>query len=151
MKREAIEEAIESDLKKAGKTLRYKSALKAVFAILPRSEFFHQVFLGHGEAKDAERHSLEQSAIIGLLCTIDDAIAEMSEKLRAADTPAVVLDGLIETNAANAETVTGVKVDSDAGPVEFRSGTHILTTGTGTRSVTGVQIGGKREERTSNE
>jgi hypothetical protein len=145
---EVVEEAIVATLKQRNKILLTKTALKVLFAVLPNPvKFLGQIFLGHGEAIDAERQRLQQLAIIDLLCTIDDAIAQMSEKLRAAQAPTVVVEGLIETHAVNTGAVTGVQVTSDAGPVEFKPGTHILTTGRGTTNLTGLRIGGKGEDK----
>jgi hypothetical protein len=148
VRREVVEEAIVATLKQRNKTLLTKTALKALFVVLPSPvRALGQMFLGRDEALGAERQRLQQSAIIDLLCAIDDAIAQMSEKLRAAQAPTVVVEGLIETHAFNTGAATGVHVTPDAGPVEFKPGTHILTTGRGTTNLTGLRIGGKGEDK----
>ena len=54
----------------------------------------------------------------------------------------VEIAGQIEAEATGGESLIGVHIDSDAGPVEFKPGTSIKVSGDGTKKVTGLKIGG---------
>ena len=105
------------------------------------------LFFGAKEAVDRDKHQIEQDIIIDLLCKIDDDISEAARKANEVlpKTSLIVL-GEIIAHGKDTESVTGVDVSSDSGPVEFKSGTKITARGERVRNVTALKIGDGRKE-----
>lgn len=144
MSKAEVEAAIEARLAVRESSVRNRNAIRALFgAFSDPVGSLGQIFLGGSDAVDSERQRLQQDAILELLCRIDEAIAEVGATAAA---KGVEISGLIETSARDGETVVGVEIEKDAGPVRFQPGTHIKTTSIGAKSTTGLKIGGKSEE-----
>jgi hypothetical protein len=146
MTKDKIESAIDAALEQRKTKVLNRNAIKALLGCFSNPvDALGQVFLGRTDAVNAERQRLEQEAILDLVCRIDAGISTALDKLKAGSASPVLIQGLIETLAINAEVVTGVDVTAGAGPVEFKPGTRIRTTGSGVRSLTGLRIGGQTE------
>ena len=144
MSKTEVEAAIEKRLAERESSVRNRNALRALFgAFADPVGSLGDIFLGGSDAVDAERQRLQQDAVLELLCRIDDAISEIGSTFAA---KGIEISGLIETAAHNGECVVGVEIGKDSGPVRLQPGTHIKTTSTGTKSTTGLKIGGKSEE-----
>jgi len=144
MSKTEVEAAIEARLAERESSVRNRNALRALFgAFADPVGSLGQIFLGGSDAVDSERQRLQQDAILELLCRIDEAISDIGATAAA---NGIEISGLIETSAHNGETVVGVEIGNDAGPVRFQPGTHIKTTSNGTKSTTGLKIGGKSGE-----
>ena len=147
MTKEDVEKAIEAEIGKQKKIILNRNALNALMgAFSDPVKALGQVFIGRGEAVDTERHRLEQKAIIDLLCRIDDAITSAINSIKSVHGSTVVVQGLIETHGSDSDNLTGVHIAANAGQVEFKQGTHIRTSGSRVRNLTGLKIGGKKEE-----
>lgn len=101
-----------------------------------------QVFLGRGDAVDHEKQRIAQDVILELLCKIDESLSQANAKSKQ---QGIKLDGLIETIAYGGESLTGLSIGSNSGPVTLQPGTHIRTVATGVQNVTGVKIGGTED------
>ena len=146
MTKEEVEKSVEAALEQRKTKVLNRNALKALFgAFSDPVGALGQVFMGRAEAVDAARQRLEQGAIIELLCKIDEAISHAVSTLKSGDASGIVVQGLIETHGADSANVIGVHVTPDAGQVEFAPGTRIRTTGSGVGNLTGLKIGGKKE------
>jgi hypothetical protein len=140
MNKQHIEAAIEERLAIRKASVRNRNAIKALFgAFSDPMGSLGQIFLGGSEAVDAERQRLQQEAVLELLCKIDDAISQIAQ---GAESQGFVISGLIETTANHGESVVGVDIAADAGPVRLQPGTHIKTTSSGVARTTGLKIGG---------
>jgi hypothetical protein len=149
MSKEEVQVQIEHRLAAREKSVRNRNAFQALFgAFSDPVGSLGKIFLGGNDAVDAERQRLQQDAIIDLLCKIDDAIAQTVE---TGETVGIEISGLIETSAEGGETVVGVNISADAGPVKFRPGTQITTSTKGVSSTTGLRVGGKNNERGQHE
>jgi hypothetical protein len=144
MSKSEIEAAIDTRLAERESSVRNRNALRALFgAFSDPVGSLGQIFLGGSDAVDCERQRLQQDAILELLCRIDEAISEVGS---TAVEKGIEISGLIETSSRDGESVIGVEIENDAGPVRFQPGTHIKTTSIGTKTTTGLKIGGKPEE-----
>jgi hypothetical protein len=140
MNKEDVEAAIVARLQERKKTILNRNAMGALFGAFSNPiAALGQVFAGRSDALDQEKQRIAQDVILDLLCKIDDAIAQAGAE---SGRKGVTLTGLIETVAHGGESVVGLSIASDSGPVTLQPGTHVRTTATGVRSVTGVQIGG---------
>lgn len=144
MNKKEIEAAIEERLAAREASVRNRNALYALFgAFSDPMGSLGKIFLGGNDAIDAERQRLQQDAVLDLLCKIDDAISQIA---RGAEAGGFMISGLIETSANGGESVVGVDIAADAGPVRMQPGTHIKTTSSGVKSTTGLKIGGKSND-----
>lgn len=140
MNKEDVEAAIAARLQERKKAVLNRNAVSALFgAFSDPIAALGQVFMGRGDALDLEKQRIAQDVILDLLCKIDHAISQAGVE---SNRKGVTLAGLIETVAHGGESVVGLSIASDSGPVTLQPGTHVRTSATGVRSVTGVQIGG---------
>jgi hypothetical protein len=140
MNKEDVEAAIAAQLQERKKAVLNRNAVRALFSTFSDPiAALGQVFVGRSDALDQERQRIAQDVILDLLCKIDDAISQAGVE---SNRKGVTLAGLIETVAHSGESVVGLSIASDSGPVTLQPGTHVRTSATGVRSVTGVQIGG---------
>lgn len=138
---EDIEVMIEERLASRKVSVRNRNALKALCsAFSDPVGSLGQIFLGGDEVVAEERHRLQQEAVLELLCKIDDAISDLKQN---AERQGFVVAGLIETTASQGESVVGLHIDSNAGPVRLQPGTHIKTSSSGVAHTIGLKIGGK--------
>jgi hypothetical protein len=147
MTKDELRGAIEAALEERKTKIVNRNALRALFgAFGDQVDALGQLFLGRSDAIDAERHKLEQQAILGLVCRIDEALSETVATLRRDSPSSVLVQGFIDTVAINAGAVTGVNISTRSGPVEFKSGTHIRTIGNNVDKLTGLRIAGDKSE-----
>lgn len=144
MELEDVKAAIESKLAESENRVRNKNAFQALFgAVSDPVGSLGKIFFGGSDAVDAERQRLQQDAVLELLCRIDQAISDTASK---AVSEGIDIAGLIETTADGGDSVVGVDIAEDSGPVRFRPGTHIRTSSVGAKSTTGLKIGSRSEE-----
>jgi hypothetical protein len=136
-----LQRAIEEQLALRKKQVVNRNAFAALFAAFadPMGAL-GRIFLGRDQALDEERQKIAQEASLELLCSMDKAISDLAS---TAARNGLTIAGLIETSASHADRVVGVEIDAGAGPVTFQPGTHIRTSASSSRSVTGLKIGGK--------
>ncbi len=140
MNKEDVEAAIAARLQERKKVVLNRNALCALFGVFSDPiAALGQVFMGRSDALDQEKQRIAQDLILDLRCKIDDAISQAGVE---SNRKGITLAGLIETVAQGGESVVGLSIALDSGPVTLQPGTHIQTSATGVRSVTGVQIGG---------
>lgn len=141
MNKQAIEYAIGEQLALRKKSVLNRNAISALFgAFADPVGALGKIFVGRGDAIEAEKQRISQDVMIELLCRIDDAISKAAQ---ASAGQGVTISGLIETSAHGAESVVGVHIGENSGAVNLQPGTHIRTSATASRNVTGLQIGGK--------
>ncbi len=140
MSKQAIEQAINEKLALRKKSVLNSNAINAFFgAFSDPIGALGKIFVGRNDAVDAEKQRIAQDVMIELLCKIDDAIS-IAAKVSAGQ--GVTINGLIETSAHGAESLVGVHIAENSGAVTLQPGTHIRTSATSTRNVTGLLIGG---------
>jgi hypothetical protein len=147
MNREEVEEAIQGELSQRKNRVVDRNALQALLGLVadPLGSL-GKLFLGGQDALDNEKLRIQQDIILDFVCKIDDALFELEQRAKDERVGLTVVDGRIEAQGVDADEVIGLEVDSNAGMVELKPGTHIRASGTRTRSVTGLRIGGS--ERT---
>lgn len=144
MNKQVIENAISEQLALRKKSVLNRNAISALFgALTDPIGALGKVFVGRNDAIDAEKQRISQDVMIELLCRIDDAISQAAQ---VSASQGVTIGGLIETIAHGAESVIGVHIAENSGPVNLQPGTHIRTSSTTSISVTGLKIGGKTKE-----
>ena len=137
--RSAIKREIEARLAARKNKVVNRNAMSALFgAFSDPVGALGKIFLGRDEALDSEKQKIVQELTLDLLCKFDEAITQTEAQ-------GISLAGLIETSAQNVESVIGVHIAGDSGPVVFQPGTHIKTEVTGAKRAVGLQIGGKKE------
>jgi len=105
------------------------------------------LFFGAKEAVEEEKHKIEQSIILELLCKIDADISEaVSEARKALPKESLIVLGDIVAYGKDAESVTGVSISDNSGPVELKPGTKITARGENVRNITGLKIGGDKNK-----
>ena len=78
-----IERKIDEQLQAQSKKIVNRNALNALFAAFgDKSAALGQIFLGRHDALIDEHHKIEQTAILNLLCKIDNAITETENDLK---------------------------------------------------------------------
>ena len=144
MSREDVEAAIAARLQERKKAVLNRNAMNALFGAFsdPVAALGH-IFMGRSDALDQEKQRITQDVIVDLLCKIDDAISQAGAE---SNRNGIALAGLIETVAHGGESVVGVSIASDSGPVTLQPGAQVRTSATGVRCVTGVRIGGPLKE-----
>lgn len=148
MNKEELERKIQDEVKRRRGKVVALNAIKALINILPNPVgTIGSLFFGAKEAVDQEKHKIEQDIILDLLCKIDE---DMTEALRKATealpkTSLVVL-GDILAEGKYAESVIGVSISEDSGPVELKPGTKITARGENVRNITGLKIGGDKNK-----
>ncbi len=141
MNKQEIESAISEQLVLREKRVLNRNAIGALFgAFADPIGSLGKIFVGRNDAIEAEEQRITQDVMIELLCKIDDAISKAAE---VSASQRVTISGLIETSAHGAESVVGVHIAENSGAVNLQPGTHIRTSATASRNVTGLQIGGK--------
>lgn len=141
MSKEEIKKAIQDELQKRKVKVLNKNAIKAFFgAFADPVGSLAQVFLGRQEALDAENQKIAQDLALGLLIKIDGAISELKESSKQAGIYNII-EGTIEVHGDGSEEVIGVHIQKGSRATELKPGTHIKTSGSGARSVTGLKIG----------
>lgn len=149
MNRQELEQKILSELEGRRNKALNRNAINALFgAFTDPIGALGKVFLGRGDAVDAEKQKIEREIILETLCSVDSALEHMEA---TASTKGLVIDGLIETTAFDVKNVLGVNIDPTATNIRFVSGTHIKTEATRGESLTGLQIGGSAGPRSDNE
>jgi len=138
-----IQQTIERELEKRHVAVLNRNAYKALFAALSNPiAALGKIFLGRKEAVESERSRIIQEVILNMLVGIDKAISAANREAAQNRLSWKVISGLIEVNAEDVEEVTGVDIPQESGPVELKPGTHIRTSATRARRVTGLKIGG---------
>ncbi len=144
MDRHIVENAIDEQLKSRKKKVLNRNAISALFgAFSDPLGALGKIFVGRDDAIDEEKQKIIQDVILEMLCKIDDAISQAAKEL---NTQGFILQGLIETCAHGADSVVGVHVAENSGPVTMQAGTHIRTIATASKNVTGLKIGGQIEK-----
>lgn len=135
-----LQRAIDEELSSRRRRVLNKNAISALFGVFtdPLASL-GKIFLGRADAVDLERQRIAQDAVLELLCKIDEAISSVADQTQQ---QGITIGGLIETSAVGAETVVGVEISPDAGPVTLQPGAHIRTNAVAASSVTGLRIGG---------
>ena len=135
-----IQAAIEARLKDRKKSVLNRNAIGALFgAFSDPVGALGKVFLGRDDAIDREKQRIAQDIILELLCKIDELLSQANA---TSERQGIKLGGLIETIAHVGESVTGLNIGADSGPVTLQPGTHVRTVATVVRHVTGLKIGG---------
>lgn len=141
MNRQDIERAIDEQLASRSTKILNRNAIAALFgAYADPVGALGKIFLGRGDAIEAERQRIAQSVIIDLLCKIDAAISQAASE---SSKQGISIGGLIETTVQSADSVVGVHIAEGMSNVALRPGTHIRTVVTSATNVTGLQVGGK--------
>lgn len=144
MNKSEVEAAIEARLKERKKAVLNRNAFGALFgAFTDPVTALGRVFLGRGEAIDQEKQRIAQDVILELLCKIDESLSQA--RARSAQ-QGITLGGLIETISHGGESLTGLSIGANSGPVTLQPGTHVKTVASGVRDVTGLKIGGTDEK-----
>jgi hypothetical protein len=139
MDKEKIESVINERLKKEEKKVLNNNAIHALFgAFSDPIGALGKIFLGRKDAIDSEKQKIAQDIIIEMLCEIDDAISKAKSDAKSSG---ITIQGIIETNAHGSEHVVGVDIGQKAKSVKFEPGSHIKTSATGAKSITGLKIG----------
>jgi len=139
MSKEAIEQEINAQLGAKRKKVLNRNAISALFgAFSDPVGALGKIFIGRGDAIEAERQKIAQDLMLELLCKIDEAISQTAKQSAA---QGVTLNGLIETTTQGVESVIGVHIAENSSAVTLQAGTHIRTSATGAQSVTGLKIG----------
>jgi len=144
MDKQTIESAIHAQLMNRKKKVLNRNAINALFgAFADPLGALGKIFVGRDDAIAAEKQTILQDVILEMLCRIDDTISQAANQSNA---HGVTLQGLIETTAHCAESVVGVHVAENSGSVTMQPGTHIRTSATASKNVTGLKIGGRTEK-----
>jgi hypothetical protein len=147
MNQHQLETTINEELQRNSERVLNKNALSALFGAFggpgAAVSALGKIFLGRGDALDAERHRIERRCIIELLCSIDDALKQSFAK---AENQGVSLDGLIETSVKDADQVVGVDILSNQ-RVNFAPGTRIKTDAQNVKEAVGLRIGRQGEPK----
>jgi hypothetical protein len=139
MDRQEIENAIKEELDKRKKKILNRNALSALFGAFANPlGALGKIFLGREDAINEEKHKIIQDVVLEMLFDIDDAISRATEQSIACG---LSIEGFIETRAQGAESVVGVHITKNSGPVIMQPGTHIQTSATASKNVTGLKIG----------
>lgn len=139
MKKIDVEAAIEARLSERKSSLLNRNAIGALFgAFSDPVGSLGKVFLGRDDAIDQERQRIAQDQILELLCQIDELLSQANAKSKQ---QGINLEGLIETISHGGESLTGLSIGANSGPVTLQQGTHIKTTATNVRNVIGIKIG----------
>ena len=143
MKREQVEQKILEELERRSKRTVNRNAIRALMgAFGGPGDALGRIILGREDALGAERSQIAQGIMLDLLCKIDDALVKAEETASKQGLDWTVLAGTIEAHGMDVEDVTGARIEDSAGPVELKPGTRIRATGTRSKRVTGVQVGG---------
>ncbi|WP_046235187.1 hypothetical protein [Pseudomonas syringae pv. coryli] len=141
MERNELEQKIASELAEREGRVLNRNALSALFGMFSDPiGSLGKIFIGRADAIDAEKHRLEQTHILDMLCSIDDLLRDLQSK---AAKDGIIIDGLIETTVENAVEVIGFHVTGDAGNVVIRPGTCVKTHVGNAEKVTGFKVGGR--------
>jgi len=122
--------------------------IKAMFGIFPNPVgTLGSLFFGVKEAIDQEKHQIEQDIILDLLCKIDENISEaMSKAKENLPKKSLIVLGDIVAYGKDANSVTGVSISDNSGPVELKPGTKIIASGEKVRNITGLKIGSNKNK-----
>lgn len=102
-----------------------------------------KLFFGIDTKMSDEKLKLEQDLILDLICQMSDSLDNIQKKFNSKynGEKSVMIDGIIEVNSKDSETVTGVFISKDSGQVEFKHGTKISVTSENSKNTTGLKIG----------
>lgn len=148
MDKEELEKRIQDEVKQRRGKVVALNTIKALLSI-PADPIgtIGKLFFGAKEAVDQEKHRIEQNIILDLLCKIDEDMTEAINKAKEVlPKTALIVLGDIVAHGKNADSVTGVSISGDSGPVELKPGTRITAHGENVRNVTGLKIGGDKKE-----
>jgi hypothetical protein len=144
MHNQDIQRAIDAQLVNRKRKVLNRNAISALFgAFSDPVGALGKIFVGRDDALDAEKQTIIQDVILEMLCKIDEAISQAATNSTACG---FQLHGFIETTAHGAESVVGVHVAENSGSVTMQPGTHIKTSASASKNVTGLKIGGKAEK-----
>ncbi|MCR8956263.1 hypothetical protein M0765_000510 [Variovorax sp. S2] len=134
-----LQEAISTTLEARSKKVLNRNAWVAFAGVFSDPVgALGKLFLGRGEALEAEEGRIKQDIALDLLCKIDEAI---SSALRESSEKGISLDGLIEAVGHGSGSVTGLDISPDAKNIQIKPGTKVSATSHGSGSVTGMRIG----------
>jgi hypothetical protein len=140
MNKRDLKLAIEQRLNERKKSVLNRNAISAVFgAFSDPVGALGKIFLGSDDALAQEKQRIAQDVILELLCKIDESLSYANTKL---EQQGIKLNGRIETIANNGESLTGLSIGTNSGPITLQPGTHVRTVASGIRNVVGVKIGG---------
>jgi hypothetical protein len=146
MKREEIEATLCHELEQRRKKVLNRNAIDALFGAFENPVgALGKIFVGRRDALEREQDSIRQELVLDLLCRIDEALTEAQQKAQRSGIKWTEVSGKIEAIGVDTDEITGVRITSDAGPVEFKPGTHIVVSATGARRVVGLDIGGGKK------
>lgn len=130
---------IERKLEERKPSVYNKNAVAALFTACSNPvEALGKVFLGRGDAVEAEKARLQQEAILAMVIKIASALEEYSAQDTAGS---IILNGTIEAKGRYGDRVLGAEIAGQQS-VRFQPGTRITAEGGGGGSVTGLKIGG---------
>lgn len=148
MNREEVEDAIQGELSRRKNRVVDRNALQALLGLVadPLGSL-GKLFMGEQDALDSEKLRIQQDIILDFVCKIDDALFELERRAKEERVGLTIVDGRIEAQGVDANEVIGLDLDSNAGTVELKPGTHIRASGNRTKSVTGLRIGGSERDK----
>lgn len=140
MSKEAIEQEIYAQLEAKKKKVLNRNAINALFGVFSDPVgALGKIFMGRGDAIEAEKQKIAQELMLDLVCKIDEAISQTAHQSAS---QGITINGLIETTVQGAQAVIGVHITETSGAVALQPGTHIRTNATASQNVTGLKIGG---------
>jgi len=120
MNKQTIEQHIYAQLEVMKKSILNRNAVSALFgAFKDPIGALGKIFIGRGDAVEAAKQKIAQNLMLELLCKIDEAISQTAQQSAA---QGVTVEGLIETSAHGAESVVGVHIAENSGPVTLQPG-----------------------------
>lgn len=135
-----IEQAVEREINKQGRSIRNKAALGALIKIIPSvGEALHHALTAGDSALKDEKVQLQLNLLCRLVEKIDSSITEMLEESKSRDAGFVEVNGQITVHGKNVANVTGLDIASGRSAT-IKPGTVIRVEATNATNVTGVKI-----------
>lgn len=137
MSRQEIETVINARLAEQKKSILNRNAMDALFAAFPEPlGALGKIFVGRQDALDKAKQGIAQDVMLDLLCRIDESLTHAMSRF---DQGAIEISGLIEAIGVGGDSLVGVEIGENAGPVTFK-GAHVRVEATDVKRVTGLKI-----------
>lgn len=144
MNKEQAEQRIVELLAEKKSKVIGKNVVSAALSLFSNpADAVEKLFFGVDSEMSDEKLKLEQELILELICQISGSLENIQNQFNSTyiGEKSIMIEGIIEVNAKNSETATGVHIKSNAGQVEFKAGTKISVKSEDTRNTTGLKIG----------
>lgn len=140
MDRDELEANIAAELATVKNTALNRNAISALFgAFGDPVGALGKIFLGRDDAVDAEKHKIERSCILDLLCDIDEALKKMHT---SSASQGVTIAGLVEADGTDVDKVVAIHIQDNSPTVHFGEGSVVRAKASGSGSLTALLIGG---------